>query len=147
MEYFSNGGPSRTANCLPNEVDVPNVVGEPVGQAKDTLAAQPLEAAFVYRPAAPRQKLGVVLKQFPAGGHLSSHSRVTLVLAKAIHGVMPNLVGLTLDRARAKLDKLHADLRVTPDDATGSAKVVAQQPKAGRAAAPGMHVTLAVRGG
>jgi penicillin-binding protein 1A len=148
VDYFSSGGPSRTANCLPNEVDVPNVVGEPVRQAKDALAAQPLDAFVVYRPAAPRQQLGVVLKQFPAGGgHLSSHSRVTLVLAKSLHGVMPEVVGMTLDRARAKLDSWHVELSVAPDGASGSARVVAQQPKAGRAAAPGMHVTLAVKGG
>jgi penicillin-binding protein 1A len=147
IEYFSSGGPSKVANCLPNEVEVPNVVGEPVRQAKSTLAARPLEASYVYRPAEPRQKLGVVLKQFPAGGHLSSHARVTLVLAKPLHGVVPNLVGLTLDRARAKLDKWGADISITPDDASDSARVVAQQPKAGRAAAHGMHVTLAAKGG
>ncbi len=147
VEYFASGGPSRTANCLPNEVEVPNVVGDPIRQARATLAAQPLEASLVYRPAAPRQQLGVVLKQFPAGGHLSSHSRVTLVLAKAVHGVVPNLVGLTLDRARAKLDKWHVDLSVAPDGSSDSARVVAQQPKAGRAAAPGMHISLAVKGG
>ena len=147
IEYFGDSGPSRTANCLPNEVEVPNVVGEPVRRATETLAGQPLEASYVYRPATPRQKLGVVLKQFPAGGHLSSHSRVTLVLAKAVHGVVPNLVGLTLESAKAKLERLHVDVAVTPEEASDSARVMAQAPKAGRAAAPGMHVTLAVKGG
>ncbi len=147
IEYFS-GGPDRTANCLPNEVDVPNVVGEPVGRATSTLAAQPLAASFVYKPAAPRQTLGIVLKQFPAGGgHLSAHGRVTLVLAKPLHGVVPKLAGLQLDQARKKLDKWHVNLSVSPSDASGSGRVVAQQPKAGRAAAPGMHVTLVVKGG
>ena len=121
---------------------------QPVRQPKDTLAAQPLEASFVYKPAAPRQRLGVVLRQFPAGGgHLSSGGRVTLVLAKPLHGVVPNLVGLPLDRAKKKLGKWDADVSFAPADASDSARVVAQQPRAGRAAAPGMHVSLAVKGG
>ena len=68
IEYFGDSGPTHTANCLPNEVDVPNVVGEPVGKAKTVLAGQPLAATVVYRPAQPRQRVGVVVKQFPAGG-------------------------------------------------------------------------------
>jgi penicillin-binding protein 1A len=145
VEYFGDLGPSKVADCLPNEVEVPNVVGEPVRRASETLAAQPLEAAYVYRPATPRQRLGIVLKQFPARGHLSSGSRVTLVLAKAVHGVIPNVVGLPLDRAREKLERLKYEVNVTPDGASGSARVKAQAPKRGRAAAPGMKVTLAVK--
>jgi penicillin-binding protein 1A len=147
IEYFGDSGPKNIANCLPNEVEVPDVVGRPVRQARDTLAAQPLEASYVYRPASPRQKLGVVLRQFPAGGgHLSSGGRVTLVLAKAVHGVVPNLVGLTVDRARAKLDRLKLGVDVNGDD-SGDARVVAQSPLRGRAAAPGMTVTLRAKAG
>jgi membrane peptidoglycan carboxypeptidase len=147
IEYMGGSGPRNIANCLPNEVDVPDVVGQPVRQARETLAAQPLSTSYVYRPAAPRQKLGVVLKQFPAGGgHLSSGGRVTLVLAKAVHGVVPNVVGLTLDHARAKLDHLNADVHVDGDD-SGGARVVAQSPLRGRAAAPGMTITLRAKAG
>jgi penicillin-binding protein 1A len=147
IEYMGESGPKNVADCLPNEVDVPDVVGQPVRQARETLAAQPLAAAYVYRPAAPRQKLGVVLKQFPAGGgHLSSGGRVTLVLAKAVDGVVPNLVGLTLDQARAKLERLKADVKVAGDD-SGEARVVAQAPLRGRAAAPGMTITLRAKAG
>jgi beta-lactam-binding protein with PASTA domain len=118
-----------------------------VRRARSTLEAQPLATAYVYRPAAPRQKLGVVLKQFPAGGgHLSSGGRVTLVLAKAVHGVIPKLVGLPLDRAKKKLERLNLDVDVKGDDGDG-ARVVKQWPQRGRAAAPGMKVTLTAKGG
>jgi penicillin-binding protein 1A len=147
IEYFGESGPRNTADCLPNEVQVPNVVGERASRAADTLAAQPLTAAYVYRPASPRQKLGVVLKQFPAGGgHLSSGGKVTLVLAKSLHGVIPNVVGLPLDRARKRLERLKLDVKVHGNDA-GSARVVSQSPQRGRAAAPGLTVTLVVKGG
>jgi penicillin-binding protein 1A len=149
IEYFGDSGPTHVANCLPNEVEVPNVVGEPVRRARETLSAQPLSPFVVYRPAAPRQEVGVVVRQFPAQGHLSSHARVTIVLAKALHGVIPKLVGLPLDRARKRLGRLDADIdvNVSPGDAPGSARVVAQAPHAGRAAARGMKVTLVVRHG
>jgi len=147
IEYFGSSGPTNVAHCLPNEVEVPNVVGEPVHAATSRLAAQPLEALLVYRPAQPRQRLGVVLRQFPSGGHLSSHSRVTLVLPKALHGVVPQVVGMTVDQARAKLARLELEVRVSPGDASGSARIVAQSPRGGRAAAPGMGITLAVKRG
>jgi penicillin-binding protein 1A len=148
IDYFGDSGPSHTANCLPNEVDVPNVVGEPVDKAKTVLAGQPLAATVVYRPAQPRQRVGVVVRQFPAGGrHLSSGDRVTIVLSKALKGVVPNVVGMTVDRARAKLERLKLDVTISPSGAPGSARIVAQSPRAGRASAPGMGITLAVKGG
>jgi penicillin-binding protein 1A len=147
IEYFGDSGPKHTANCLPNEVDVPNVVGESVGRAKSVLAGQPLAATVVYRPAEPRQRVGVVVKQFPARGHLSSGDRVTLVLSRALQGVVPNVVGMTLDRARERLKPLELDVNVSPSDARGSARIVAQSPRAGRASAPGMGLTLAVKAG
>ena len=148
IEYFGDSGPTHTANCLPNEVDVPNVVGEPVGKAKTVLAGQPLAATVVYRPAQPRQRVGVVVRQFPAGGrHLSSGDRVTIVLSKALAGVVPNVVGMTVDRAKARLKRLKLEVTISPGDAPGSARIVAQSPRAGRASAPGMGLTLAVKGG
>jgi penicillin-binding protein 1A len=147
IEYFGGSGPQNTAHCLPNEVEVPDVVGEPVHQARNTLAAQPLATAYVYRPATPRQRLGVVLRQFPrGGGHLSSGGRVTLVLAKPVHGVVPGVVGLRVSRARKKLKHLDLDVKVVGSDVDG-ARVVAQSPRRGRAAAPGMAVTLTATGG
>jgi len=148
IEYFGDSGPTHTANCLPNEVDVPNVVGEPVGRAKTVLAGQPLAATVVYRPAQPRQRVGVVVKQFPAGGrHLSSGDRVTIVLSKALEGLVPNVVGMTVDRAKARLKRLKLEVTISPSDAPGSARIIAQSPRAARASAPGMGITLAVKGG
>ncbi|HYX77388.1 MAG TPA: penicillin-binding transpeptidase domain-containing protein, partial [Gaiellaceae bacterium] len=147
IEYFGDSGPSHTANCLPNEVEVPDVVGQPVGRARSVLAAQPLAATIVYKPAEPRQRVGVVVKQFPARGHLSSGDRVTLVLSKAQQGVVPNVVGLTLERAIAKLKPLKLEVKVSPGDAPDSARVVAQSPRRGRASAPGMGITLVVKAG
>jgi membrane peptidoglycan carboxypeptidase len=147
IEYFGGSGPSDTAHCLPNEVEVPNVVGDPIHEAKSILAAQPLATTLVYKAAEPRQRVGVVVKQFPASGHLSSGARVTLVLPKALHGVIPNVVGMTVDRARARLERLKLEVTISRGNAPGSARIVAKSPRAGSAAAPGMGITLAVKRG
>jgi len=139
--YFTGHGPSRTADCKRNEVDVPNVVGWNVESARTRLASQPLSAQLVYKPASAGQRVGVVLRQFPAGGTLSSFDKVTLVLAKPLHGLVPRTIGLTLRAARTRLAKL----KLVPQVTGKAGRVVAQQPRAGVAAAPGMKVRLVLR--
>ncbi len=141
--YLSGYGPKKRANCKPNEVEVPRVVGDTVEEARAHLALQPLTPAFVYKPAAPRQRLGIVLGQFPAGGTLSSFDKVTLVLAKPLHGVVPRVVGLPLAQARRKLRRLRLEPRVTFGIGPPG-RVVSQWPRGGVAAAPGMPVSLVV---
>jgi beta-lactam-binding protein with PASTA domain len=136
--FFSGKAPAQTAGCKHNEVEVPRVVGQTIAAARARLEAQPLTPAYIYKPAVARQRLGIVLGQFPARGTLSSYDKVTLVLAKPLHGVVPKVVGLSLERAQAKLRK-----RKLEGVAQGvGTRVVSQQPKAGVAAAPGMRVTL-----
>ena len=139
--YFTGRAPGRTADCKRNEVDVPNVVGWTVASARTRLEAQPLTAQLVYKPASGGQRVGVVVKQFPAGGTLSSFDKVTLVLAKPLHGLVPRTVGLTLHAARTRLAKL----KLVPEATGTKGRVVAQRPKAGVAAAPGMKIHLVVR--
>jgi beta-lactam-binding protein with PASTA domain len=147
VEYFGGGAPTNVANCKPNEVDVPSVVGQRLAAAKQHLAAQPLTTQVVYRPAAPKQRLGIVLRQFPAHGTLSSYDKVTLVLPKPLHGIVPRLLGLTVKQAKERLKRLKIKVDVSPGGAGGSARVIAQSPRAGVAAAPHLTVKLSVRRG
>ncbi|HET8528652.1 MAG TPA: PBP1A family penicillin-binding protein, partial [Gaiellaceae bacterium] len=143
LVYFSGDGPAKTADCKHDEVEVPNVVGLSVSRARGRLRAQPLTAQLIYKPAAPGERPGVVLKQFPASGTLSSYGRVTLVLAKPLHGTVPKIVGLDLPLAKSRLAerKLNVDVRY----AKGTAgRVLEQRPSAGAAAAPGMTVRITV---
>jgi len=142
--YFTGRGPARTSKCKVNEVEVPNVVGWKLDNARVRLEAQPLTPELIYKPATPGQRVDVIVRQFPAGGTLSSFDKVTLVLAKPLHGLVPHVVGLSLRQARAKL----AALKLLPAVRFGNGKpgrVLSQQPVAGVAAAPGMtvHVTVA----
>jgi penicillin-binding protein 1A len=144
--YFTGERPARTADCKVNEVEVPRLVGQTLGQARARLAAQPLRPAYVYEPAEPLQRLGIVLRQYPARGTLSSYDKVTLVLPKALHGVVPKVVGLRLSRAEARLERYHLKWKVGGSPPPG-AKVIAQSPRWHVAAKRGLVVTLVVRGG
>ena len=97
---------------------------------------------MVYKPAKPGQRLSIVIGQIPRGGTLSAYDRVTLVVPKPQHGVVPRLVGLTVARARAKLGPLKLELKLT-GSRTGT--VVSQKPSWGVAAAPGMRIVLRIK--
>jgi penicillin-binding protein 1A len=138
VAYFDGRSPAKTANCKPNEVEVPNVVGDTYEAARARLAAQPLTPVVVYKPASAGQALGLVVKQFPLKGRLSSFDKVTIVFAKPLHGVIPSVVGLPVARARAKLERL----KLQPVVRGLAGRVVRQRPKAGLAAGAGLPVTL-----
>jgi membrane peptidoglycan carboxypeptidase len=143
VRYFAGRVPAKTANCKPNEVEVPNVVGTTYDAARVRLTLQPLTPVVVYKPASPGQQLRVVVKQFPPRGRLSSFDRVTIVFAKPLHGVVPNVVGLRLPRAREKLQRL----KLEPVLHGQGTKIVRQRPRGGVAAAPGLEITLWVKRG
>jgi penicillin-binding protein 1A len=84
VQVFSGEGPSRTASCKANAVDVPDVIGSTLSSAKARLGQQPLSVRVVYRPARPGEKPGVVVGQLPKSGTLSAWDKVTLVLPRAV---------------------------------------------------------------
>jgi penicillin-binding protein 1A len=144
VSYFVGRGPGRTADCKLNEVDVPRVVGMSLARAKIRLGAQPLSPNVVYKPARAKQRLDLVLDQFPRKGRLSSYDTVTLVLAKPLHGVVPKVTGLSLSAARRRLRGrgLVATIERFADGRAG--RVLAQMPVSGVAAAPRMKIRLVV---
>jgi penicillin-binding protein 1A len=142
--YFSGDGPRRTADCKPNEVEVPRLIGSTLNEAKGRLAAQPLQHDLVFKPAKRGQRLDVVLGQIPARGTLSAHDKVILILAKPRFGVVPSVVGLPVDNAVRRLERL----KLQPAVVGGSVgRVIRQVPRGPVAAAPGMPVRLVVAGG
>ena len=142
--FFSGEGPDRTANCKANEVEVPQLVGMPVTQARARLISQPLTPRYIFKPARARQRLDVVIGQIPEKGRLSAYDEVKLVLAKPTHGVVPKLLGLDLERATRKLERRGLRYEVTEVDEGPPGEVVFQVPKPGVAARPGMLIKLAV---
>jgi penicillin-binding protein 1A len=145
--FFSGGGPRKTANCLKNEVEVPRVIGYKLHDAESRLAAQPLTPQVIYKPAQPKQRVDIVLQQYPAKGRLSSFDKVTLVMAKATHGLVPRVMGLSLRDARARLRGVGLSALVDGFASGRPGHVVAQAPLPGVAAWPGMKVRLVVARG
>ena len=140
---FYGEAPRKTADCKPNEVQVPNVVGGKLTAARAQIESNSLSPTVVYKPASFGQPVGVVVRTIPkAGSRLSAGERVDLVLVRAAHGRVPKLVGLTLDSATEKLEALEIK-----QDVHGDGRVVAQRPKWGTALVPGATVTLVARGG
>jgi penicillin-binding protein 1A len=142
--FISSDDPRETANCKPNEVDVPDVVGQPVQAARQRVAGQPLTPDVVFREAAAGEKANVVIAQRPKAGRLSAYDRVTLYVAKPTHGIVPRLIGLPLDTAQKKLERRGLKVQVDEAPRGRSGHVVFQLPRPGVAAAPGMLVRLAV---
>jgi penicillin-binding protein 1A len=141
--YFAGRGPQQTANCLVNEVEVPDVRMLSQAEAEARVAAQPLTAKLLYKPAKPLQRPGIVVDQRPKTGYRSSYDRIILVVTKATEGVIPNLVGQSLADAQLRLKRLK--LKPTIRWTYGSpGKVLEQRPGPGVASAPGLKVELVV---
>jgi penicillin-binding protein 1A len=146
LVYFSDKGPERTAECKPNEVQVPLVVGMTEEAAVARLAQQPLEAEFVYVPAKAGRPPAIVQNQKPMAGGLSANDSVRLWVSKAEHGLIPNFVGSSLADAGREVRRLKLRVRVV--DAPGPMGVVLRQtPEAGLTAAPKLRVRLVVGDG
>ena len=142
---FMTGAPAlQTAACKPNEVSVPRVVGEPLEEARARLVAQPLTPELVYKPARPKEPVGIVLRQYPARGTLSSYDDVKLVLARPLYGTVPAVIGKRLPAARSSLTGRRLVPRVVRFGPGPHGRVLFQAPKVGVAAAPGMVVKLVV---
>ena len=114
---------------------MPKVVGAKLAEARDQLASTPLSPNVVYKPAAPGQPVGVVVRTRSQGRRAGVRGRARQAGARrAEHGVIPKLVGLPVDSATEKLESLKLEPEVH-----GEGKIVAQRPKWGTALVPGSH--------
>jgi beta-lactam-binding protein with PASTA domain len=108
----------------------------------------PLTAEIVWRRARPGEKLGRVTDQKPRSGTLSSWSTVRIFVPRTSNGRVPSVVGMDLGKARRKLaNRRLAGLVQTYVDGGTADAVVAQFPRAGRAATRNMTVRLVVSRG
>jgi membrane peptidoglycan carboxypeptidase len=144
--YFSGRSPEEEADCKPNEVSVPLVVGLTAEGATARLADQPLGVELVYKPAKPGKLPGIVVNQYPRSGGLSAHDEVKVVVSKARFGLLPNFIGSDLVNVQREVERLKLRARVVT--APGHAGTILRQtPRPGVAAAPGLRVKLVVGDG
>ena len=142
--YFAGKGPSKTANCLVNEVEVPDVRRLTAAEAQIRVEAQPLTPKLLYKPAAALQPVGVVVDQTPEEG-----------LPLRVRPASPRR--LEADAGRDPEPRRPEPRRRPPAAEEAEARaadpvarrgtpgtVLEQRPRAGLAAAPGVKVTLVV---
>jgi penicillin-binding protein 1A len=146
LVYFSGEMPDRTADCKPNEVSVPLVVGLTEDVARAELAAQPLDADSAYVPARPGRRPGVVIAQDPRGGGLSAGDVVRLSVTKARYGLVPNFVGSSLEAAGNEVQRLKLEVRVKSGPGP-MGTILRQSLEPGVATAPGLVIRLVVGDG
>ena len=148
---FGNLVPARTVVTLyvstgPKLIPVPNIVGQNVSQAENTLSSKGLHPT-VRTNQNSTQPAGTVVKQTPlAGTQVKPGSSVTVVVSGG--GVqVPNVIGQSLQVAQAALqaDGLNYTVSYVPaSGGTAPGTVVGMKPKPGTAVARGRTITLQV---
>jgi penicillin-binding protein 1A len=142
--YVVGSEPAHEADCKPDEVDVPAVVGAKLDDAVARIESMPLVPEILYRPAEPGDRLGVVVKQIPSKGTLSAFDTLQIVLAKSDNGELPRLVGMSLGDARVLLASRGIKTKVVQQVEGPVGVVMSQSPKPKTAAVRGMTVKLVV---
>ena len=89
MLFFTDEQPRQTANCKPNEVEVPDLVGQPLQAARSHLVGQPLTPDIVYREAAAGQPVNIVVGQDRSEVTVSADGQVHLLLLRLLLGDRP----------------------------------------------------------
>jgi serine/threonine-protein kinase len=132
----------------PPPVQVPDVTGEDVGQAKSALQSRGFNVV-TSEQISTTSTSGTVLSQSPSGGKsVANGSTVTLVVAKAPPTVaVPNVVGKTTGAAEATLGASGFPATVQQQTVTNQSQngiVLSQNPGAGTQAKKQANVTIVV---
>ncbi|HUG65902.1 MAG TPA: PBP1A family penicillin-binding protein [Gaiellaceae bacterium] len=146
VAYFPGQAPDTEADCKPNEVSVPLVVGMTKAGAEATLAAKPLAANVAYSPAKAGKLPGLVVGQEPRTGGLSANDSVTIWVSKAEFGLLPNFVGSSVADVQREARRLKVRLIAR----TGRGRigtVLRQAPEPGVAIRPRMRIRIVVGDG
>jgi serine/threonine-protein kinase len=131
-----------TVSDGPPPVTVPEVAGLQVDDAVGALAAEGLEVAREDRfnketPA------GTVIRTEPGGGRGAAQgSTVTVFVSKGPEGSVPDVVGLSVEDARAILEEAGYTVEVRGFGELFGEGVVETEPEAGKRLKPGGEVTI-----
>jgi beta-lactam-binding protein with PASTA domain len=130
----------RDTPVAPMVIRVPNVVGQTVEDARETLTAAGLGVGTMAE--APGAGVpGTVARQQPAAGSaMLPNSRVGLWLVPARLAVMPAIMGLPLDRARQMVRQ--AGLR--PGEVSGAGRVIGHTFEAGASVPVGSLINISL---
>jgi beta-lactam-binding protein with PASTA domain/tetratricopeptide (TPR) repeat protein len=131
----------------PALVNVPQVTGSPLAQARTTLERAGLRFEIIFQPSSHALPGSIVAQSPRAGAQVRQGSPVQLTVVGAPRLIkVPNVVGLPLNRARITLSEagLRAGEVAARRDRAQAGTVLAQDPAAGSTAEPGAGVGLVV---
>jgi beta-lactam-binding protein with PASTA domain len=125
---------------------LPDVVGKPVAQAKQTLMAKGLVVGTTTNRANPAAAGTVIQTDPPPGSRVNKHAVINLVLSAGEATVkVPNVSGLDLSSAEALLTNDGLNPRVKFISSTGQQNIViSQSPPGGTIVRRGHTVTISV---
>ncbi len=147
---LSQGSPVTVlVSSGPQQVEVPEVVGQSEAEARASLRAAGLRAGTVTKREEPGEVVGTVLSQSPsAGGSVRGGEAVSLVVAKASQEVaVPRVVGKKQERAEGELIGAGFAVKSTTRAVTNEAEVglvLKQTPAGGANAKQGATIKLTV---
>jgi hypothetical protein len=127
----------------PTTVKVPDVVGLSAAKATEKLEAASLTVNVSRKYS--HEKAGIVLGVTPEpGAHVDEGASLTIVVARAFPRV-PNVIGLNLTKATAKLKSAGYKVSVTKQTSSqGTGTVLSMKPGGGSQLLPGQSVVLVV---
>ncbi|RCV55279.1 Stk1 family PASTA domain-containing Ser/Thr kinase [Marinitenerispora sediminis] len=132
----------------PQTVEMPNVVGLPVSDARGQLEDLGIEDVTEEEASSRDQPAGTVLSSDPeAGADADRAAGVTLTVSAGFD--MPDVTGLSQDDARASLEGSGLSVSVTDQasDSVPRGQVISQDPEAGSTVGSGDSVTITVSSG
>ena len=150
LYFLLRDGDDEEPPATAARVDVPNVVGQPEGDARARLEELDLEVT-VERAPNDSQPEGFVFAQNPTEGtRVEEGSRVTLQVSQGTATVpVPEVVGLTFAEAQSRLtqDGFRVARENAADDDVPVDQVIDQNPGPGQDAPEGSEVVLTVSTG
>jgi serine/threonine-protein kinase len=147
----SNGSVTLTLSDGPRTVQVPDLAGRPLAEAKDLLKKSGLEPGMVSRDFSQDIPRGSVLGTDPEEGtERHAGSAIALVVSRGRPVDVPDVTGEDLDEARSDLQDAGLRVSVAAAQVTSEfdkGQVARQTPAGGGKAAEGDRVTLTVSRG
>ncbi|MDN3240615.1 Stk1 family PASTA domain-containing Ser/Thr kinase [Glycomyces tritici] len=145
-EAPENSEVTLTVMIAPEDVKVQDVVGDNVEEATEKLEAQNLKVKIVQEEST--EPDGEVLSQSPEGGEsVPPTTEITLTVSEGGRATVPDVFGMTVDRATTTLDD--AGFQVLVEYGNGGEQegvVYAQDPGQGSNESQGTTVTITARG-
>ncbi|GAA1920290.1 Stk1 family PASTA domain-containing Ser/Thr kinase [Streptomyces sodiiphilus] len=146
-----NGTVTLTVSQGPRMVEVPDLAGVPLEQAREQLSLAGLTPREVFREFHHTVEAGSVITTDPAPGtQRRPDSAVDLVVSRGEEIVVPDLTGVPEGTAVQRLTEAGFDVEVTPQrvhSAEPEGTVAGQSPEPGESAGAGDTVTLSVSKG